>query len=98
MAWTDYLLALPITLLVLFALGILLIDFMLPKEMKWANAVTAFVGVLFSALGVYKIQLWLAGAGGAPGMLRTMLVDRFSLYFFYLFLAATAVAILMSVL
>ena len=34
---------------------------------------------------------------GAPGMLHTMLVDRFSLYFFYLFLAATAVAILMSV-
>jgi NADH-quinone oxidoreductase subunit N len=96
-AWTDYLLALPITLLVLFALGILLIDFMLPKEMKWANAVTAFVGVLFSAAGVYKIQMWLAGAGGAPGMLHTMLVDRFSLYFFYLFLAATAVAILMSV-
>jgi len=86
-AWTDYLLALPITLLVLFALGILLIDFMLPKEMKWANAVTAFVGVLFSAAGVYKIQMWLAGAGGAPGMLHTMLVDRFSLYFFYLFLA-----------
>ena len=97
MAWTDYLLALPITLLVLFALGILLIDFMLPREMKWANAVTAFAGVLFSAAGVYKIQMWLAGAAGAPGMLHTMLVDRFSLYFFYLFLAATAVAILMSV-
>lgn len=55
MAWTDYLLALPITLLVLFALGILLIDFMLPKEMKWANAITAFFGVCFSAAGVYKI-------------------------------------------
>jgi len=31
-AWTDYLLALPITLLTLFALGILLIDFMLPRR------------------------------------------------------------------
>ena len=72
MAWTDYLLALPITLLTLFALGILLIDFMLPKEMKWANAVTAFIGVLFSAGGVYKIQLWLAASNvpGSPGMLR----------------------------
>ena len=49
----------PITLLALFALGILLIDFMLPKEMKWVNAVTAFIGVMFSAAGVYKIQLWL---------------------------------------
>jgi NADH-quinone oxidoreductase subunit N len=95
--WTDYLLALPITLLTLFALGILLIDFMLPKEMKWANAVTAFIGVCFSAAGVVKIQLWMGNAGGAPGMLNTMLVDRFAIYFFYLFLAATAIAILTSV-
>jgi NADH-quinone oxidoreductase subunit N len=97
-AWTDYLLALPITLLTLFALGILLIDLMLPREMKWANAVTALVGVLFSAAGVYKIQLWLAGGPpGHLGFMNTMLVDRFAVYFFYLFLAATAVAILMSV-
>jgi NADH-quinone oxidoreductase subunit N len=100
--WTDYLLALPITLLVLFALGILLIDFMLPKEMKWANAVTAFIGVLFSAAGVYKIQNWMEQTGlpagrGMPGMLNTVLMDRFALYFFYLFLAGTAIAILMSV-
>ncbi len=102
MVWTDYLLALPITLLVLFALGILLIDFMLPKETKWANAVTAFIGVLFSAAGVYKIQIWMEQTGlppgrGMPGMLNTMLMDRFALYFFYLFLAGTAIAILMSV-
>jgi NADH-quinone oxidoreductase subunit N len=98
-AWTDYLLALPITLLTLFALGILLIDLMLPKEMKWANAVTAFIGVAFSAAGVYKIQLWLnaTGAPGSYGLMHTMLVDRFAIYFWYLFLAATAVAILMSV-
>ena len=99
MVWTDYLLALPITLLTLFALGILLIDFMLPKEMKWANAVTAFIGVLFSAAGVVKIDLWLRSTN-APlhvGFMGTMLVDRFALYFWYLFLAATAIAILTSV-
>src|SRR5271169_6504185 len=75
---------------------------MLPKEMKWANAVTAMIGVLFSAAAVYKIQWWFGLTGmppgrGAPGMLGTMYVDRFALYFWYLFLAATAVAILMSV-
>jgi NADH-quinone oxidoreductase subunit N len=97
--WTDYVLALPITMLALFALGILMIDFMLPKEMKWVNAVTAFIGVLFSLGGVYKIQMYLdfSKAPGTSGMLQTMLVDRFSLYFFYLFLSATAIAILMSV-
>src|SRR6266446_2901364 len=93
--WTDYLLALPITLLALFALGILLIDFMLPAEMKWANAATAFIGVMFAAAGVVKIQL--NAPPGASGFMRTMLVDRFAIYFFYLFLAGTAVAILMSV-
>jgi NADH-quinone oxidoreductase subunit N len=95
--WTDYLLALPITLLALFALGVLLIDLMLPKEMKWANALTAFVGVLFSAAGVYKVQLFLARSPGVAGMLNTMVIDRFALYFFYLFLAGTGIAILMSV-
>ena len=97
MVWTDYLLALPITLLTLFALGILLIDFMLPQDMKWLNAVTAFVGVCFSAAGVYKIQLWLGDTPRSFGMLNTMLIDRFSIYFFYLFLAGTAIAILISV-
>jgi NADH-quinone oxidoreductase subunit N len=99
---TDYLLALPITLLTLFALGILLIDLMLPKEMKWANAVTALVGVAFSSAGVIKIHLWLDTIGvppgrGVPGLMGTMFIDRQTLYFFYLFLAGTAVSILMSV-
>src|ERR1700756_2250319 len=79
--WTDYLLALPITLLVLFALAILLFDFMLPKETKWLNAVTAFIGVGFSAAGAYKIQLFMGAAPGTVGMLGTMVVDRFALYF-----------------
>jgi len=96
---TDYLLALLFVLLALFAVGILLIDFMLPPEMKWANAVTAMIGVLFSAAGVYKIQLWMtaSNASGSYGLMRSMLVDHFAIYFFYLFLAATAIAILMSV-
>jgi len=99
--WTDYLLALPITLLVLFALGILLIDFMLPDDMKRLNAVTAFIGVCFSAAGVVKIQMTLpiqlSRPEGAVGMLGTMHVDRIAIYFFYLFLAATVIAILISV-
>jgi NADH-quinone oxidoreductase subunit N len=98
-AWTDYLLALPITLLTLFALGILLIDCMLPRELKWANAYSALVAVLFSAAGVYKIQLYLTAnkLPGAPAFLGTLAIDRFAIYFFYLFLAGTAIAILMSV-
>ncbi len=88
---------LPMTLLTLFALGILLIDLMLPPEQKWANAVTAFIGLLFSARAVYNIQHLLGGQLGRYGLMQTVFVDHFTLYFFYLFLAATAIAILMSV-
>ena len=96
--WNDYVMALPITLLTLFALGILLIDLMIPPESKWINGVTAFIGVLFAAGGVYKIQAWMEAnkSVGSLGMMRTMLMDRFALYFFYLFLASTAISILMS--
>ena len=98
---TDYLLSLPIILLTLFALAILLIDLMLPREMKWANAATAFVGVIFAAAGTWRIQAEYAKGGrsllGFPAFMGSMLVDRFAIYFFYLFLAGTAIAILMSV-
>lgn len=96
---TDYLLALPIMLLALFAVGILLIDFMLEPDQKWANAVTALAGLGFSAFAVAKLQLWLnaSHSAGRLGLMGTMLVDHFSIYFFYLFLAGTAVAVLISV-
>ena len=34
--------------------------------------------------------------GGWPALMGSMLMDRFAIYFFYLFLAATAISILMS--
>jgi NADH-quinone oxidoreductase subunit N len=97
----DYLLALPITLLTVFALGVLLIDLMLPAEEKWVNALLAFVGVLFAGRGVWTIQHWMqvnrSVSMGSLAMMGTMLVDRSAVFFFYLFLAATAISILMSV-
>jgi NADH-quinone oxidoreductase subunit N len=94
----DYLLSLPIILLTLFALGILLIDLMLPPELKWANPVTAFLGVLFAAAGVWRIQQAYAHLGitNQVGFMNSMVVDRFAIYFFYLFLAGTAISILVS--
>src|ERR1700694_1221298 len=95
----DYLMALPIILLTLFALGILLLDLMLPAQWKKINAVTAFVGILFSAAGVIKIQFALNAAGvpGESAFLNSMVVDRFTIYFWYLFLVGAAISILMSV-
>ncbi|HKN17768.1 MAG TPA: proton-conducting transporter membrane subunit, partial [Candidatus Sulfotelmatobacter sp.] len=96
----DPLLVLPITLLTLFALGILLIDLMLSAEEKWVNPLLAFVGVLFAVKGVWNIQHWMqlnrSFSAGSLGMMDTLLVDRCAIYFWYLFLAATAVSILIS--
>ena len=95
----DYLLSLPIILLTLFALGILLIDLMIPTEWKWTNAVTAFVGIAFSAAGVLKIQYALdqAHLSGQQAFMGSMVVDHFAIYFWYLFLAGAAISILVSV-
>jgi len=87
---------LPMVELTIFALGLLLIDLLVPRELKWLNAIGAFLGVLFSTYRVWRIQSMLPGRGVA-GFHNTLLVDRFALYFWYLFLAAAAITILMSV-
>src|ERR1700690_2770248 len=99
---TDYLLSLPIVMLAVFALGILLIDLMIPPEWKWTNAVTAFMGVLFSAAGVLKIQYVQfeaakLGRSVEVAFMHSMVLDHFSIYFYYLFLAGAGLSILMSV-
>jgi len=86
---------LPMVELTIFALGILLIDLMVPREWKWVNAAGAFVGVVFAAVCVWQIQSVLPR--GASGFYNSLLVDRFAIYFWYLFLAGAAIAILMSV-
>ena len=92
---TEYRLMLPIAELTIFALGILLIDLMVPREWKWINAVAAFVGIVFAAVCTAQIQ-WTLPQGGV-GFFASFLVDRFAIFFWYLFLAGAAIAILMSV-
>ncbi len=81
--------------LTIFALGILLIDLMIPKGWKWINAVGAFVGVLFAAGCVWQIQTM--SPKGAIGFYNSLLVDHFALYFWYLFLAGAGITIIASV-
>jgi len=91
----DYRLMLPMVELTIFALGLLLIDLWIPPEWKWLNATGAFIGVLFSALCVWQIQAILPPRGQI-GFYNSLLVDRFAIYFWYLFLAAAALTILGS--
>ena len=91
----DYRLMLPMVELTIFALGLLLIDLWIPREWKWLNAAGAFIGVLFSALCVWQIQAILPPRGQI-GFYNSLLVDRFAIYFWYLFLALAALTILGS--
>ena len=96
---TDYVLSLPIIELTLFALGILLFDLLLPPAWKWVNAVLALLGITASAVGVERVQAALQRAhiSGQYAYTGSMQVDPFSIYFWYLFLAGGAIAVLMSV-
>jgi NADH-quinone oxidoreductase subunit N len=87
---------LPMVELTIFALGILLIDLMIPRGWKWINAAGAFVGVIFAAACVWQIQSTMP-LRGFIGFYNALLVDRFAIYFWYLFLAAAGIAILGSV-
>jgi len=88
---------LPMVELTIFALGILLIDLMIPRGWKWINAAGAFVGVAFAALCVWQIQSALGPAPFFIGFYNSLLVDRYAIYFWYLFLAGAAIAIVASV-
>ena len=99
----DYVLSLPIIMLALFGLGVLMVDLILPAEWKVVNAWTAFAGLVFSALAVFKIQLAyraVTAHGAMPfyaGFMNSWVVDPFAIFFFYLFLTTAAITILVSV-
>ncbi len=100
----DGLVILPEMELLLFALGILIFDFLLDKKEKHFNAVLALLGVFASALGVYmQVQRYNvlrndpAAPPGILGFQDTVLIDGFFIVFAILFLAATALVILLSI-
>jgi NADH-quinone oxidoreductase subunit N len=100
----DGLVILPQMELLLFALGILIFDFLLSKKEKHWNALLALLGVAASGLGVFmqvkRYSALLSNPEGPPGLLGfhdTVLVDGFFIVFAVLFLAATALVILLSV-
>src|SRR6266478_253219 len=83
--------------LVLFGLGILLIDFWIERKEKYWNAGLAMAGTIFSAFTIWKLRGAVAARGDFAGFHDSVLVDPFFLFFSTLFLAATALVILLSV-
>ncbi len=83
--------------LLLFGLGILVIDFWIEQKEKYLNAGLALAGTVFSALTLWKLRGAVAAKGELVGFHDSVLVDPFFLFFSTLFLAATALVILLSV-
>src|SRR5262245_13458039 len=88
---------LPEVELTLFGLGILLVDFTIGVKDRYLNAVLAFTGTVFSAYTVWQLRLPVASRGSLFGFNGSVIVDPFFLFFAALFLAATALVILLSV-
>jgi NADH-quinone oxidoreductase subunit N len=88
---------LPEVELTLFGLGILLIDFTLGVKERYLNAGLALAGTLFSAYTVWRLRIPVAANGSVFGFQDSVIVDPFFLFFAALFLAATALVILLSV-
>src|SRR5690349_5293240 len=101
---SDFVLARPMILLSMFGLGILVIDLLVPAEWKRLNPFAALLGLAAAAVATVQIHMQfsaLARQGLSidhfTGFAGSMVVDRFALYFFYLFLIGSAVAVLISI-
>src|SRR5580704_2861780 len=88
-------LLLPEMMLVLFAMGILLTDYLLEARDKYFNALMAMLGVIFSMICLWQLRP--VAERGAIGFSSSLLVDPFFLFFGFIFLIATALVIILSV-
>src|SRR5690348_7588067 len=94
----DFIMSLPIIILTATALSLLLIDLWVPKQDKWVNALYALGGIAIATAAIIlrsQKALNLSGASGLLAYGNSMLIDRYALYFWYLFLAAAAISILL---
>jgi len=89
----DFALILPQVQLAIFALGILLTDFLLDRKSRWWNAVLALVGVGFSAKALWN----LTNVEDVSAYRGAIIVDYFAVFFGFLFLISAALVILLSV-
>src|SRR2546421_9181690 len=83
--------------LVLFGLGILLIDFWIEQKDKYWNAGLALAGTIFSGFTIFRLRGAIVAKGDVFGFHDSVVVDPFFIFFAALFLAATALVILLSV-
>jgi NADH-quinone oxidoreductase subunit N len=94
----DFALIFPEVMLAGWGLAVLLSDFMLGSRQKAWNSLPAMLGVLLSAAYLYVIKpMATAPVGPTRGFDNSIVIDPFFIFFGFLFLASTALTILLSV-
>ncbi|HEY2350916.1 MAG TPA: proton-conducting transporter membrane subunit [Candidatus Acidoferrum sp.] len=92
---------LPELQLLLFAVGMLVMDTWADKDptsrQRLWNPALALAGTIFSALTLWMLHARIIESGDLDAFQVTLIVDSYFLYFSALFLAATALVILLSV-
>jgi NADH-quinone oxidoreductase subunit N len=95
---TDFFVLKPAILLCLFGCGILITDFFLDVRQKYWNAITALLGLGFTAYAIWQQQSHLR-SNGLPelvGLSGAVTIDGFGIFFNWIFLIATALAVVIS--
>lgn len=96
---TDHFVLLPALLLALFACATLLFDFWVFPESQRRKHLAWFVlmGEVFASVAYFRQHLFLSQHGGElQAFGGALVVDQFSLYFHWIFVASTAIAVIMS--
>jgi NADH-quinone oxidoreductase subunit N len=101
----DGLIIKPQLMLLIFGIGILLTDYFMEPGLKYFNALMAMAGVIFSGITLWQVsQITAVAPDRQFGFFNndqpanpSLIVDHFSVFFGLIFLAATALIILLSV-
>src|SRR5258706_16143281 len=95
----DYFLLTPAVELVLFGCGILLIDFLVEARHRAMIAMAALIGLGFTSYSLVRIQNLMTATHrtGWSGLNRSIELDHFSIFFMLVCVAATFIAILISI-
>ncbi|MBI1956055.1 MAG: NADH-quinone oxidoreductase subunit N [Acidobacteria bacterium] len=95
----DFLVLKPVILLTLFGIGVLLTDLLLEERQKYLNAITALLGIGFAAEQLWMLQARLEASGvrEVEAFRGAIVLDRFGIFFNWIFLISSAIAILIAI-
>src|ERR1700735_1860208 len=92
----DSFFVLPEAIVAFFGLVTLLLDFLLTKREKLWNSLTAMIGVVMSGASLFVMLREMKGQSYAA-FGNSIIIDPFFIFFGFIFLASTALVILISV-